>query len=295
MKLDESEVLFDGHRISCVAPADRKSDGIPVILIHGITMSSRLWPAVVSEEWLSACDWVSVGLPGHYPSSAPPDFQASDVTPELFAGCVEAAVKSQFDDRRVHLAGWSTGGFASLATAAIRPDIVRSVVSISGFARGNWGSILGMMQKLSGSAGGRALLRSSLKLVGRRRWVFDRVMKFLSAAKWSSDETTAGAFNLAFADFRHIDAEVMVRVFQGLFRLDISGMLSQIQVPVLLLGGSRDPVIRPAEAQHLHDLIKSSTLHQIDGAGHMFFAEYLRETMCQMTEWLSHHHSPTFE
>ena len=120
-----------GHEISVVQNAEPQND-LPVVLIHGITLSSNFWPLVVEGHKLQNCRWISVSLPGHYPSTVPETFQQSDVTPQLFADAVAAAIDECFDGQAAHLIGWSTGGFTALATAALHPERVpASSVSVA--------------------------------------------------------------------------------------------------------------------------------------------------------------------
>ena len=56
----------------------------------------------------------------------------------------------------------------------------------------------------------------------------------------------------------------------GMDSLDMEQVASQITVPVLLINGSKDDVVPPANAEDLHSWIPSSQLLLIDGADHTF-------------------------
>ena len=56
----------------------------------------------------------------------------------------------------------------------------------------------------------------------------------------------------------------------GMDALDMEQVASQITVPVLLINGSKDDVVPPANAEDLHSWIPSSELLLIDGADHTF-------------------------
>lgn len=56
----------------------------------------------------------------------------------------------------------------------------------------------------------------------------------------------------------------------GMDALDMEQVASKITVPVLLINGSKDDVVPPANAEDLHSWIPSSQLLLIDGADHTF-------------------------
>ena len=79
-----------------------------------------------------------MSLPGHYPASLPSGFRKEQITATLVAELIAKAIHELVGDRRVMLAGMSTGGFTALAFAAHAPQFVSRVISISGFHHGKW-------------------------------------------------------------------------------------------------------------------------------------------------------------
>jgi len=82
--------------------------------------------------------WISVSLPVHAPSTGPEGFARKDVTPDLFNTLNGAALDKLLPGREVVIVGHSTGGFAGLCLALAQPEQVLGVVSVGGFADGQW-------------------------------------------------------------------------------------------------------------------------------------------------------------
>jgi 2-succinyl-6-hydroxy-2,4-cyclohexadiene-1-carboxylate synthase len=98
--------------------------GEPLVLLHGFMGSARTWanhrPAF-EDHYLT----VSVDLPGHGLSDAPPDpsrYRMERVIADLAAALDQRRLDS------VHLLGYSMGGRVALHVAVAYPDRVRSLV-----------------------------------------------------------------------------------------------------------------------------------------------------------------------
>jgi pimeloyl-ACP methyl ester carboxylesterase len=278
-----------GHQIAVVE--NSAAVGAPaVVLLHGITMSVNFWPAVVNGHRLQDCHWISVSLPGHFPSTAPDLFSDSDVSPQLFAGVVRTAITEVLGGQPAHLVGWSTGGFAAIATAAIYPELVSSVVSISGFARGQWGHLLGIMQRLAGNGAGRLFYRAGMSLLGTRKQSLQLILNRFAGQRFATSHHISAIEDAAFHDFRQHDLTVMACLFAGLHRTSIADLLSGIEVPTRVIGGQRDPVISIEETRFLADLIPNADRLELQGKGHLFYAEACEQVLDSAFEWITRHH-----
>src|SRR6187401_801162 len=102
-----------GHKIAACS-ANEHLSGTPVVFLHGITASIDCWLHSLPIEVREGRHWISLSLPGHFPSSFPKNFRPEDVTTEMFAAVHNGAIKELVGDRPVALVGWSTGGFAAL-------------------------------------------------------------------------------------------------------------------------------------------------------------------------------------
>lgn len=278
----ESLSRVGSHRIVVIDGRAGRS-GPPLVFLHGFALSASLWPYLLRGTPLDEFPWISLGLPGHFPSEVPPGFGREDVSIELFSDCVTVPVRQYFGETPVHLVGWSTGGFASLAAAAREPELVASVVSLCGFARGRWGAHLGTMQKLAKRRLTSSALVTAMRLHGRSRILFKSFLRSLARRRL---EISPELLEILFNDYRRHDMRVMSELLAGIRILDLSPQLKNVKAPVLILGGEADKAIRPKEARHLHEHLPGSQLHEFPGMGHMFFAEKLAGTLGQIEQWI---------
>ena len=281
----ERMVEVDGHQIVVIDGTVGRS-GPAVVFVHGILMSARLWPRLIQGTSLDRYRWISVGLPGHHPSIAPNDFCRDDVTEELFAKCLSSAVEAVFHQEPVHLVGWSTGGYAALMVAAQSPEKIKSVVSLSGFARGSWGHLLGYFQYVSQSWWRGWTIPAGMKMVSWSPRLYRAFQWLMTVKKIPKSELLTDVTEFSYEDYRQHDKEVLRVLFAGLRDIDSSSRLSQIEAPVLVLGGKRDKIIVPAEAEYLAEKIPHSTLIQQENVGHIFYAEGREETLLRIEEWI---------
>lgn len=123
MRIRDFAVPVDGGHLNIAEYGD--PDGLPVLAVHGISSSSRVWPAlarVVPEVRLIAPD-----LRGRGRSTAfTGDFGLARQRDDL------RAILDVQDLERVVVAGHSMGGFVAMLLAAAEPDRVREVVLIDG-------------------------------------------------------------------------------------------------------------------------------------------------------------------
>lgn len=287
-----------GHRIAALL---RGSDSrLPaVIFIHGITASIDFWPAVLDSDadQFRSC---SLSLPGHWPSTTSAAFSQTDVTCQLFAEIVGTAAATFFAGETPHLVGWSTGGFAALAAAAEYPAAFASVCSISGFARGQWGDLLGLLQWLAAANWSQSLCRRILTQLGRSPWLLDRILnRFCGTRAIRRSCTTVGhdaaqaGWNSLHAAARQNDPRVLTSLLHGLRAVDLTNRLPLITVPTRIIGGAADPVIRPDEARHLASNLDSAELVAVAECGHMFFAEAREEVLNLVSGWIRSHPDST--
>ncbi|MBD3672189.1 MAG: alpha/beta hydrolase [Planctomycetaceae bacterium] len=278
-------VEVNGHQIA-VIDGTKGGSGPAIVFVHGILMSVDLWPRLIRGTFLDHCRWISVGLPGHHPSAAPENFQRQDVTEALFSDCLTAAIEAVFAEEQVHLVGWSTGGYAALMTVFEHPNKVKSVISLSGFVQGQWSHLLGHFQEAC-----RSWWRGWMVLVGMNLVAWSpqlyRAFEWLVTIKRRPesallDEVTELSYNA----YRQHDKQVLRSLFAGLRDIDSSARLAEIQAPVLVLGGERDKIVVPAEAEHIAERLPHATLIQQSDVGHMFYVEGREQTLLRIEEWI---------
>jgi pimeloyl-ACP methyl ester carboxylesterase len=132
-----------------------------VILVHGWTCNEEVWseqvPALAQHYRV-----VTLDLPGHGKSDAPPDGKFSI---DLFARSVEA-VRAEVGAERIVVVGHSMGGPVAIRYAQIHPEHTAGLVLVDGVTGGNV-QMLGMKgDQFAGPAGPKireAMIRSMFR------------------------------------------------------------------------------------------------------------------------------------
>ena len=281
----ENLISVDGHQIA-TRTYNMEKTGPLVVFIHGITSSVALWPTLLEgSRLLKDARCLSVSLPGHWPSTAPSGLTTDKVSTVLFARTLRAAIDTHDSECPVHLAGWSTGGFASLVLAADADfrDRVLSVTCFSGFARGKWHSWLGLWQHLAAWKIHRISFHLTLAALRSLSWLHIAVMTRFLGRPNDRRLRVALAASTMHAELRAHDGASLQAMMGGIRSMDLTSDLSQIRCQVTVVAGEYDPVIRLSEARHLADHVQSSELVILPGIGHMLPVE-APETMIRMIE-----------
>ena len=279
----------DGHELVAVALNAPDTPGHPVILLHGISCSVRFWGADQIQAFLEQGPCYALSLPGHYPAAFPPGFRKEQLTAEMMGRVLARAILELAGDRPVALAGLSTGGFTALATAVYTPELVRRVISISGFCQGRWTGVLGEYQRLVRSG---AMGRVRFKLNYRLSQVSSSIYHYL----WRVYAADAGAMyayphfractDACYPDYRRLNLSSLADYFEAMPDIDICDRLQRITVPTLVLAGDCDPIVPPDQARLISQRIPGSELVMIEGGGHILFAERSAEYQKALGDWL---------
>lgn len=226
-------------------------DGTPVLLYHGTTMNRTAWDMVIASA-PPGYAWVKVEFPGSGESSMPSGpIDLADIVDD------SVAVMDELGHASFHVAGYSLGAVAALATAARFPARVSSVTSLCGWATTDarmrltfdlWRRLIAIDSELfmryalaDGYTGGALTMMETM---------IDQVIPM-------------AASTVAPGSAAHLELDA---------RIDISSELSQVTCPTLILGGSEDRWVTPEHARHLASLIPHSTVTELP-AGHLVIQE----------------------
>jgi len=279
----------EGHRMAVLA-FNEHLPGTPIVLIHGVLASANFWhagmmPAVAQRRWYS------IGLPAHFPSEAPPDFEHRSVDAGMFERLISAALQAAVANQPAILIGHSTGGFSALNLAVRQPERVKAVVSVGGFAQGPFNGFEGLVQKAAVLGGpiGCFLFWLQIKLTSLNpalcRW-----LSLSLASRWRdylSWPHLQPQFRNFFPDTRQWDWRALFHLFRGIYRLDIRAQLSEVRCPVLVVAGTHDPVIPAGQPKLLQASIRHAEVAWLSGVGHMPFAEAPQAYEAAVTRFIS--------
>lgn len=137
-----------------------------------------------------------------------------------------------------------------------------------------WYRIGHALPERAGSAwlGNRAIVRFMSGLLAQtedaqlRRWVHDQHRTYFS---------------------RYSDRDTVVEGFRASIGSDVSEVARELTMPTLLVGASNDPITTVAAYQRLHEAIPGSTLHIIQGVGHLIHYEKPREAAEQIMAFVA--------
>ena len=224
--------------------------GVPILLLHPYPTDGRIWRHQLQAADESALDarLVAIDLPGFGRSSLPDPGPGAFEIESLVA--VGAAVAARLDLVRPVIAGVGIGGTVA---AILAPRLnARALVLI-----GN---------KPGGDPPEHAEARETTAVDVVRRG--SRALSAALADAALAPETDARAAvegMIGEADPRAIAA--LGRTIAG--RPDIGSFLADLRMPILIAGGSLDPMSPPATVEGLAKSIPGAELHVIPGAGHM--------------------------
>lgn len=223
--------------------------GHPVLLLHGWGGSSKSMAPV--QSFLSdAHEVISLDLPGFGESTEP----SSPWTSFDYAAVVADLLKSLGLDR-VAIIGHSFGGKIAIHLA------------LMGYAH---------RLVLTNSAGIRPTrsLRYYIR-VGTFKFA-KRISQINLLRKLLGEELDRYRAKFGSADYRNASS-MMRQVLVRIVNEDISPLLSQIQVPTLLIWGDLDTATPLQDAKRMESLIPDCGLVVLKGAGHFSFLDKPRE------------------
>ncbi|MCA9123136.1 MAG: alpha/beta hydrolase [Planctomycetaceae bacterium] len=263
-----------GYRVP-VLSGNPRAMGMPLIFFHGIAGSVNFWPALIPPSLKYRRRWHSIGLPGHFPHEFAADSCSNaTISAEHFADILSVVVKRLTLCQPAALIGYSTGGFVALNLAAREPDLVATVVSVSGFANGKWHGILGSLQKVAGYGQiGRRVCATMWSRIASNPKVFRNLLLRAARDLEPRSSERQELMSLLVHDAIQQEPTAMAELLANIRRFDIRPILRNVRVPTLIAGGDLDPIIPYEHTRELADLVQDAELVIFSGVGHLFFVE----------------------
>ncbi len=234
--------------------AHRTGRGAPVVLLHGLGLSARMWDPFATRLAAEGFEAVAVDIRGH--GSSP--VVDAEVDLDHLADDV-AHFLDREDLTQPHLVGFSMGGMISMRLAAAgRP--LRSLTLVSTSAQPD-----PAREQFEGTAG--YLREHGLDEAGA-----DMFLELLCAPGYSKAHPGLE---------RRYEPIIMGNDRAGVYRAtlavirrpDILAKLGAIKTPTLIISGSADVPTPPSGAAAMAEAIPGARLHSIEGAGHLLTEE----------------------
>ncbi|MGW2492145.1 alpha/beta fold hydrolase [Streptomyces sp. NPDC001606] len=160
--------------------------------------------------------------------------------------------------RPVDLLGFSMGAPVVAAVAATRPDLVRRLITVAGWAHTDADEYMRNLFTLW-----RRLGQVDAESFGRSVTMTGFSRGFLNAIGRDEVEKLVPNMPPTPGTLRHVDLDL---------RVDIRHLLPRIQAPTLVVGCSQDATVPVEHSRALHAAIAGSVYAEID-AGHVAFFE----------------------
>jgi pimeloyl-ACP methyl ester carboxylesterase len=237
------DVKFASGPAGPIAYRDIDGDGVPVVFVHGINMSSGVWSRVVPLR--EGRRRIVLDLHGHGRSHRNAPFEIDDYLADL-----ESVIEAAGVDRS-QVVGVSLGGMIACLYAQEHPERVQSVVAFGSAPSGKHPDLDGAMLRLH-AVGVASYFEASLEKLtlppGVDREVRDLVVSFA-------------------IDGRE-DPVMVEAVTRAGFTTDLSGRLHPSGRPVLIVNGELDSTCTPELGRALAEAT-GGRAREIPNGGHI--------------------------
>jgi pimeloyl-ACP methyl ester carboxylesterase len=238
----------------------RAGSGAPLVLLHGIGMSRRVWEPVL-PALAERFDVIAVDLPGFGDSPLPP---SSRCDPASLAASVSGLL-DELDITLPHLAGNSLGGWVALELAAQRAADSLTLLSPAGLWR----------------QGSPRYCRVSLRL---SRWMTRYLARPLSfLVRWrlgriiALGQTHGRPWALSAVQARRTIRDMgQCSGFDTAFTSSVDSRYAPavpVTCPVTVAFGSRDWLLRPRHSRHIERLPAGCRIESLPRCGHVPMAD----------------------
>ncbi|MBV9959754.1 MAG: alpha/beta fold hydrolase [Acidobacteria bacterium] len=229
---------------------DDAGEGLPVVLLHGYPFNRSMWREQ-AEALSESYRVITPDLRGHGESEV-----AATVTMPLMAEDI-AALLDELHIECAVIGGLSMGGYVALAFQQLFPARVRALVLADTKAQGDTQEAREVREQQALTA-----LREGMEPIA------DAMLpKLLAPATLAEQPDTVARVREMILSTKPAGAAAAQRGMAA--REDRTEMLSQIEVPTLILVGSEDAITPPALSTEMQRCIHGSRLELIKGAGHV--------------------------
>ena len=232
----------------------------PLLLLEGLGGDIPGWRRNI-PALATACFVIAYDHRGNGNSEDPP----GPVTMETFVGDA-CAVLDEAEVERAHLYGQSFGGMVALETALTHPERVRSLILAATHAGPS-----------------RAVPVEARTVPKGEPWRSLYAPGFPDA----NPEHVAEDLAVARAGVQHNSGER--RQWEAMQRFDAYERLGGLQMPTLILHGTEDRLVAPANAECLAVGIPGAELHWLEGAGHLYHSEQAAEADAAVLDFIRRH------
>ncbi len=247
--------------------------GRPVLLLHGITLASRVW----HRQWdlVDEARVIAIDLRGHGDSVSGSEGSTIEANARDLVFLLEA-----LDLRDAIVAGHSMGGMvlgrfaADHLAAHADPDLdgrVAGLGFISTAGRSPVGLANDVLRRMAPAA--QRLATANPRLVRRLASIPDSDLgQILVRSTFGARPDIRDVRETAEA-FEALEVDEFLRAAPSILDHDVLDALTDCHLPAAVIVGSRDPLTPVRESRRLARALPDATLEIIDGAGHQLMLE----------------------
>ena len=262
-------VSFDGTEIAYQAVGQ----GRPILLCNGLGGAWEAWSHQIQyfRDRYRLLSWDYRGL---YGSSPPADRDALEITDHA-QDALQLLVEEGAD--RAAIVGWSMGVQVGLEMFRAAPERVASLVMLNGVAGRPWDYVfnLNLVGRLlppvlrglrSTPRAIEVAVRQATRVPDPGEWV-----KRIGLVANTLDEQLAAEL---VVKFRALDMDMFIRLLERMGEQDGWDLLPLIDVPTLIVTGSRDLLTPRSAAERMARRIRGAEIMVLPGATHYAALEY---------------------
>lgn len=259
--------LPDGETLAYLQMGDPK--GTPVVLIHGYTDSARDWVPML-PYMPKRFRLILVDIRGHGDSSKP------ECCYDLYDFAYDIKLLlDRLHVRRADVVGHSLGSLIAQRFAEVWPERTNRVVLISS---------TGGRDPCAAPEPGKFDFEAQIRALKEPL----RADSPFMIAWWDSPTPVNAEFiRRQREDSARIPLRVWIAVLdEGLTMTDLKAQLPRLKAPTLLIWGSKDPIMGPADRASLRAALPHAEVKIFDGLGHNPFWERPRAVADEISRFL---------
>lgn len=243
----------------------RAGSGPPLLLLHGIGNSAQTWASVI-DRLAEHHTVIAPDLLGHGASDKP----RADYSIAAYANGMRDLL-TVLDVERATVVGHSLGGGIALQFAYQFPEFVERLVLVGS---GGLGPEMSASLRLASLPGAEAVIRLLSAASGPVRFGL-RAVDTVAALLGVTPVRDLAEMGEAVLALRDVEARTaFLRTLRGV--ADTHGQLITAvdrlylanAVPMLVVWGSRDPIVPSAHAEAVRRLVPTARVEVFEGAGH---------------------------
>lgn len=232
--------------------------GPDMILIHGIFASKEIMNPLF-DYYKKDYHVISYDVRGHGKSDKPEKFDLDDYADDL------KEIISEMNLEKPIAVGLSMGSYIALRTAEKYPTILSKIILLGTRGRGE----ISLMQKAAEENDGNDNI--DLKEMGR----------LISRRVYAPDTTPEDVARFYEGNRSEVELtnDERKNIYASLSHYDMVSDADKVQIPVLILVGEHDGINPPEESIKVNEMLPTSQLEIVEGAGHIAFLERKNEVI----------------